>query len=56
MFWARRTPPPYGSMNCSKQSEIHAAPDPGERIQRNSKRSFEGDENDGFDFGCNFRC
>ena len=48
MFRARRTPPPYGSMKCSRQP-IHAAPDPGERTQRTSKRNFEGDENDGFD-------
>jgi hypothetical protein len=53
MFRARRTPPPYGSMNCPRQPEIHVAPDPGERIQRISKRNFEGDENDGFGFdGC----
>jgi hypothetical protein len=38
-------------MNCAKQFEIHAAPDPGERIQRDTKRSYEGDENDGFGFG-----
>ena len=50
MFRARRTPPPYGSMNCSRQSGVHAAPDPGGRTQRTSKRNFEGDENDGFGF------
>jgi hypothetical protein len=37
-------------MNCSKQREIHAAPNLGERTQRNSKRNFEGDENHGFGF------
>ena len=38
-------------MNELLQSvRIHAAPNLGERTQRNSKRNFEGDENHGFGF------
>ena len=35
---------------------IHAAPNPGERTQRISKRNFEGDENDGFGFDGRVSC